>query len=229
MPYRLTIPALATAVLLVPAVAQAHIQLTNPAPRTLMQKARHCGQTTPARGTPTVLAPGAMLEVRWNETINHPGHYRISFDTDGEDFVFPPTANGTTMGMPNVLIDLIVDRATTAGNNSYTQMIQLPDVTCENCTLQLIQVMTDKPPYTTDALSDDLYFQCADIALRRPGAIDAGIDAPVNPDAAVGPDAGNAATDLEGGCGCRTSQPQPAGIALMAMVLGLVARRRRRN
>lgn len=211
-------------------LAAAHIQLTNPPPRGADQKVRPCGAANSVRGANvTVLAPGATVEVRWNETINHPGHYRISFDDDGQDFGIPPTANGTTMGMPNVLLDLIVDRSTAPGNNAYTQMITLPNVACENCTLQLIQLMTDKPPYTTDALSDDIYFQCADIALRAPGGVDAGIDAAAGgPDAGGGPDGGNGATDLTGGCGCRTSQPQTAGIVFTALVLGIVARRRRR-
>jgi MYXO-CTERM domain-containing protein len=231
MSSRLAVAAFATTLLAGPALAAAHIQLINPVPRSLEQKAQHCGPLNSTRGANvTVLEPGAMLEVRWNETINHPGHYRISLDIDGQDFTIPPTANGTTMGMPNVVMDLIADRSTTPGNNAYSQMIQLPNMTCENCTLQVIQLMTDKPPYTTDALSDDIYFQCADIALRRPGGgVDAGIDAAVSIDAAVGPDAGNGVENVEGGCGCRTSQTQPTGIAFMALVLGVATRRRRRD
>jgi len=211
-----------------PAVASAHIQLMSPAPRSLEQKEQHCGPANSTRGANvTVLTPGAMLEVKWNETINHPGYYRISFDVDGQDFTIPPAPNNTTANT-NVLVDLIADRATTLGNNAYTQMVQLPNVTCENCTLQLIQLMTDKPPYTTDALSDDIYFQCADIALRAPGS-DAGPDAAVSLDAAVGPDGGIGAEDLQGGCGCRTSQAQPGGILSLGLAIAALARRRRRD
>ena len=124
-------------------------------------------------------------------------------------------------------MDSIPSRATTGA--TYTQTITLPNQACENCTLQLIQMMTDKPPYTTDLASDDIYFQCADIALRAPGGIDAGPDAATRPDAASGPDGGNGATDLTGGCGCRTSQSQPADIAMMFVAIGLTARRRRRD
>ena len=212
-----------------PSLAAAHIQMTFPPPRTLDQKNRPCGGLNSVRGANvTVLAPGATIEVRWNETINHPGHYRISFDVDGQDFIIPPTANGSTEGMLNVIEDLIADRATTPGNNAYTQMITLPNMTCENCTLQLIQLMTDKPPYTVDATSDDIYFQCADVALRAPGGPDAGTDAAVGPDAASNSDGGVGASELTGGCGCRTSHPQPAGIAVSLLTLGIVSRRRRR-
>lgn len=215
------------ALLAAPAVATAHIQLSSPAPRSLEQKQQHCGPAGSTRGpNVNVYAPGQMIEVRWLETINHPGYYRISFDVDGQDFTIPPAPNNTTAST-NVLVDLIADRATTMANNTYTQMVQLPNVTCENCTLQLIQLMTDKPPYTTDALSDDIYFQCADIALRAPGG-DAGPDAAVSIDAAVGPDGGIGAQDLEGGCGCRTSQAQPGGIVALGLALAAAARRRRR-
>lgn len=217
--------ALAVAIVAAPAIASAHIQLIYPPPRTLELKRGPCGAVGSTRGTNVlVLEPGAQIEVRWNETINHPGHYRISFDLDGQDFVVPPTATGSTEGMPNVIMDLIPDRATTPPDNAYAQVITLPDMTCETCTLQVIQLMTDKPPYTTDAQSDDIYYQCADIALRRAPVDDAAVDV----DAPTGPDGGAGATELTGGCGCRTSQGQRSGMALAAIVLGIASRRRRR-
>lgn len=212
-----------------PAVAAAHIQLTSPPPRTLQLKQRPCGIAGSVRGASiTVLAPGATLEVRWTETIDHPGHYRVSFDLDGQDFTIPLSYNDTTQNT-NVVMDLIPDRA--GSQLMYTQMITLPNQTCENCTLQVIQMMTDKPPYDapTNPASDDIYFQCADIALRIPGGIDAGTDAAVGVDGASNSDGGVGAADLTGGCGCRTSHPQPVGIAALLLALGISTRRRRRN
>ena len=212
-----------------PALAHAHLALNSPVARSTAQlKTRPCGAPGSTRGTNvTVLAPGATLAVRWTETVDHPGHYRISFDLDGQDFTIPLTYTDTTQNT-NVIMDLIPDRA--GSQLQYSQMITLPNQPCENCTLQVIQMMTDKPPYTTDAASNDIYFQCADIALRAPGGIDAGTDAPVgSPDAAEGPDGGASATDLTGGCGCRTSQSQPAGIAAMVLAMGIATRRRRRG
>jgi MYXO-CTERM domain-containing protein len=228
-PPRLACAALAV-VLAVPAVASAHIRMTYPPPRTLDQKTRPCGGIDSTRGTNvTFLDAGATIEVRWDETIDHTGHYRISFDLDGQDFGIPPTANGSTEGMPNVLKDLIADRAGTAPL-AYTYTITLPSVACTNCTLQLIQLMTDHGAYTTDPSSDDIYFQCADIVLRAPGTGDAGVDAPTgDTDAADGADAGAGASEVIGGCGCRTSQGQGRGMALAAMVLGIGMTRRRRR
>ena len=219
--------------LLVPSVASAHIQLMYPPARTTMLKNRHCGDpAAPRSANPKVLLPGSPLTVVWYETIEHPGHYRISFDNDGTDFFVPPNTTATTVGMdPTVMIDLIPD---VQGNfpvqgRRYETTITLPNIECTNCTLQVTQMMTDKPPYTTDAASNDIYFQCADIALRAPGGIDAGPDAATRPDAASGLDGGNGANDLAGGCGCRTSQSQHSGIAMIAVAIGLTARRRRRD
>jgi hypothetical protein len=121
------------------------------------------------------LSPGQTITVRWRETINHPAHYRIAFDDDGsDDFSYPSgpsdfTNNGT------VLLDNIDD----ANGGDYSAEVTLPDITCENCTLQLIQVMYDKQGNGWG--NDDLYFQCADLALRFPpdgGWPDAGAPLP---------------------------------------------------
>jgi uncharacterized protein (TIGR03382 family) len=176
-------------VIAAPAVADAHIQLTSPLPRTLQQKAGPCGDaTTPRSQNPTVLEPGATITVTWNETINHPGHFRISFDADGQDFTVPLDFDDTTQS-ENVLVDLIAD----ANGGSYTQEITLPNVECESCTLQLIQMMTDKAPYGD---GNDIYFQCADVALRTGGG-----PAPVGPDAGTGGGGGGDDDDTGDGSG----------------------------
>lgn len=157
------------AALAVPATAWAHIELTYPAPRTLSLKQPNCGLTGSTRSVaPTVFAPGETITVTWTETVNHPGHYRISFDADGEDFTIPLDFDDTTQ-TENVLFDLIPDSGT-----QYTHDVTFPDIECETCTLQVIQMMTDKPPYGD---GNDIYFQCADIALRVGGGPGPGPDA----------------------------------------------------
>ena len=40
----------------------------------------------------TYYEPGETIEVRWDEYVDHPGHYRNAFDPDGDDdFVDPAT------------------------------------------------------------------------------------------------------------------------------------------
>lgn len=187
-----------------------------------MLKQGPCGVAGSVRGTNvTTLAPGSTITIKWNETIDHPGHYRISFDMDGNDFIVPPTANGSTEGMTNVIKDLIPDIQGGTVPRPYTFDFTLPNMECANCTLQVIQLMTDKPPYTTDAASDDIYYQCADITLAT-NAPDAGVQD--TPDAGMGSggsDNGGGGS-VSGGC----STGNATGLVALVGLLGLRRRRR---
>lgn len=149
----------------VPAPASAHIGMLSPAPRSSDQKAGPCGRAGSSRGSNvTVFAPGQTITVTWDEQIDHPGHYRISFDADGEDAFVDPASPDERNTNDAVLLDGIADRS---GGGEYSAEVTLPSVECERCTLQLIQVMTDKPPYAPG--TNDIYYQCADVALRTGG------------------------------------------------------------
>lgn len=204
---------------LLPSTAAAHIALTNPAVRTTAQKIGPCGAAGSVRGTNvTVLEPGTMLEVRWTEPINHPSHYRISFDSDGQDFTVPLDFMDFTQ-TENVLLDNIAD-----GGGPYTSMVQLPNVECENCTLQLIQMMYDKAPYGD---GNDIYFQCADIALRSGGggaSPDAGGGNPGG-DGDAGVDPGGESDSISGGCSSAAGEGSWIFLAIGAF--GVMVRRRR--
>ena len=193
---------------LVAPAAHAHITLKYPARRPAGDiKLGPCG-AVPKGSSPTVLEPGATITVTWDETIQHPGHYRIAFDVDGEDFPEPTSYDDVKAPVPfdlgngaSVLVDDIGDKTGPfIGNTPYEQSITLPDVECETCTLQVIQVMTEKVPYTVNG--DDVYHECADIALRRTGGV---------PDAGTlpAPDAG--APPLTGG----SVAPPPPPVAGM--------------
>ena len=203
--------------LALPATAAAHIALSAPGVRTVDQKIGPCGAAGSVRGTNvTVLEPGSMLQVRWTEPINHPSHYRISFDTDGQDFTVPLDFMDFTQ-TTNVLLDNIADCG-----SPYLSIVQLPNVTCENCTLQLIQMMYDKAPYGD---GNDIYFQCADIALRTGGgpSPDAGGGNPgTGEDAGVDP--GGEADNISGGCS--TTGTNGSWIVLAIGALGVMVRRR---
>ncbi len=217
------------------APAFAHIHLTAPLARTDSQtgdqKEQHCGVANQVRNPArvTTYAPGATITVTWLETIQHPGWFRIAFQPNGQVFGIPPavgqggfpTANQEGVDAANqsiVLKDRIPD-----GTLSAT--VTLPNMECANCTLQFIQVMTDKAPYTVDALSDDIYFNCADITLSNgPAAPDAGPGA--GPDAGAGsPDAGTGTGSVDGGC----STSGGGGLAGTALLVCLFALRRRRR
>lgn len=139
----------------------AHIQLDFPPARISEQKTAPCGAAGSVRGdNVTTFEAGETITIRWRETINHPGHYRISFDADGDDDFVEPASFTDFYTNESVLYDDIQDGP--AGE--YTYEITLPNVACERCTLQVVQVMTDKAPYGD---GNDLYYQCADIVLTQ--------------------------------------------------------------
>jgi len=226
-------------------IADAHIHLTYPLARTDSmtgdQKEQHCGVPNQVRNPARVteLRPGSTITVTWLETINHPGWFRIAFQPDGQIFGIPPAGNGQsnvngTIAASNfptlnqegidganqsiVLKDRIPD-------GTLSTQVTLPNMECANCTLQFIQVMIDKPQYTIDAASDDIYFNCADITLSNaaPMTPDAGPGA--GPDAGTGGDAGTSDGNVSGGC----SSTGGGARGSLALVLGalLILRRRR--
>lgn len=142
------------ALLLVSSTAHAHIALKNPAPRTTAQKAGPCGAAGSTRGTNvTTYAPGETITIEWDETVDHPGHFRIAFDSDGNDAFIDPMRASDNFSF--TLVEPIADKV----GGRYTQQITLPTEPCTNCTLQLMQVMTTTEPYNS------FYWQCADIVI----------------------------------------------------------------
>ncbi len=98
---------------------------------------------------PTVFTSGQTITVEWEETIQHPGKFQISFSAGNDaNFQLLQTINDTK------------DDANVPHRNSAT--ITLPQGTCEACTLQLIQVMTENPAAPRN------YYSCADIKLIAP-------------------------------------------------------------
>ena len=123
-------------------------------------KSAPCGGVA-RTNNPAVFTSGQTIEVEWEETINHPGYFRIAFSpVNDEDF------DG------NVLKDNIIDtqNAETPMPHFYAASITLPAVVCDECTLQLIQVMTENPTNPRN------YYSCADIKLVTADGTDPGMD-----------------------------------------------------
>jgi len=151
--------------LVVAAPAAAHIQLISPVARNTEQKTGPCGLAADQdmKGAPVVTYTGGeTITVSWEETVNHPSHYRVSLDLDGQDDFVDPAAMDEYYSNDAVLLDEIADKA----GGVYEVEVELPDVSCETCTLQVIQVMYDKPPF---ADGNDMYYQCADIVIEGAG------------------------------------------------------------
>lgn len=146
---------LALLILITPLISSAHARLkasAGVAPRSSNAglKVGPCGSVVKALTAPTLNA-GDKLTVTWEETINHPGRYEFRFSTDGDvtwsvPVTVPDTQDGG--GLPH----------------QYSTELTLPSVTCDNCTLQMIQVMLDRPTNPSN------YYSCADFKLVQSNA-----------------------------------------------------------
>ena len=105
-----------------------------------------CGNI-PRSLNPATFTAGQQITVEWEETINHPGNFRIAFS--------PANDQGFD---DNVLYQVNDNQDDANLPHYYSATITLPNQACEGCTLQLIQYMTERTPPT-------LYYSCADIRL----------------------------------------------------------------
>lgn len=106
----------------------------------------------------TVLTAGADILVEWEETIEHPGWYRLAYSTDGE------TGYDTHVILDNILDQTgSVSRADPLTWHRYSKTITVPDIACEKCSIQLIQVMNENPALPRN------YYSCADVRIVKAG------------------------------------------------------------
>jgi hypothetical protein len=168
--------------------ASAHIDLVSPPPRLQGEagggqlKTKPCGQTNDMRTTDkvTTYAPGQKVDVKIKEYINHPGYFAVAFDPDGDDSFPFPRANMDKVvaatddpkalfplsdSVLGIRTDKDQDCYTEAADNSHecTISITIPNMTCQNCTLQVTQFMYDKLGDNND---NEYYYQCADIKIE---------------------------------------------------------------
>jgi hypothetical protein len=164
---RLSFAAIALA-LLGPGLAGAHVEL-------ISHETRHghdgikfgpCGLPDSERGSNVYrYEPGETITLVWDEYIYHPGYFRISFDEQGDDDFVDPRAYFDFYTNDTVLLDDVY-RHDQRGDNIFSIDLTLPYVECDECTLQLAQIMTDKPPYVPG--TNDLYYNCVDLVLPEP-------------------------------------------------------------
>jgi hypothetical protein len=117
------------------------IRSTNPGVKT-----GPCGGFARA-ATPAVLIPGQTITVNWEETIYHPGRFEFYFSSAGDQ---------------NFTLLKTVENNQNNGNvpHQFTTTLTIPNVTCQNCTIQMIQVMLENPANPT------YYYSCADSQVK---------------------------------------------------------------
>jgi len=100
--------------------------------------------------------PGETITIEFEETINHLGFFQVFF----------MTANDSTTGTPQPLVvvqDNQNNPVANGVNHQFTAQVTLPNITCETCTLQLVQVMQDQGPNGPSTN----YYSCSDIRLSN--------------------------------------------------------------
>jgi hypothetical protein len=205
-----------------------------------------CGEAGGKRGTNVyTYEPGQTISVSIVEFIPHPGYFRIAFDDDGDDgFKEPvsikpidpkrkcPTAPTDHCGTsdfynsPSVLpgMDNLNPHLAKDAKASYTFEVKLPNVECNNCTLQVLQIMEDDDSHgpfdtTPGAGVADIYHQCIDLVLKRGGGGDAGPSG----------SSGAAPAGDSGGCNVGRRAGGLSTAAVLGLALGALWSRRRRR
>lgn len=252
--------ALGALTLLAPDSADAHFILREPASSMSQsalgdpQKEPPCGGSSGRpTGTVTAVQAGQTITITINETIYHPGHYRVALAVnDRSELPEPPpvTAGASPCGsvpiqnppvFPVLADGMLRHSRPFSGPQSF--QVTLPaDVTCDHCTLQIIEFMSD---HALNVPGGCFYHHCADLSITRvtvdggspddagtptdaPAALDAGT--PI--DASTARDVSSMTTPPDSnGCSCSTTGARPAGpgglLGLAALAAWLRRSRRR--
>jgi uncharacterized protein (TIGR03382 family) len=219
---------LAIALVLGSSSAYAHFKLNAPASMTVQdglggpQKSAPCGlsdspgvadESTKTNAVTTVQT-GSMLSIKIDETIYHPGHYRVAIAQTMAQLPADPVVtagggdpcNATTIMNPAVM-PVLGDGLlahTSSFSGEQTMNVQLPaGFTCTNCVVQVIQYMRQ---HGLNNPGGCFYHHCATVTIADnvPTVDGAPMDG--------------------GGGGCNTTGVGAAGavgFALMALLLGM--------
>ena len=175
----------------VQSAASAHFKLLEPASwlveseRGDPQKAGPCGGSNTDWGKPSYIVGkavgGSKLHIKIQETIYHPGHYRIALAVNSPTELPPdpqvatrdsergPQSVSATIQNPPVvpvLADgLFVHAERPTGTMApFETDVTLPNISCRRCTLQVVQFMAEHAFNNPGGYS---YHHCADLQITR--------------------------------------------------------------
>jgi hypothetical protein len=155
------------AAVVVPAAAHAHFKLLEPTSwiieneRGDPQKAGPCGGTNTDWGMPSNVISkavgGSTLHIKVQETVYHPGHYRVALAVNGRyELPLDPeaTTENTDRGarsvsakiMNPVQAPVLADGLfvhTAPATAPWETDVTLPNISCKKCTLQVVQFMAE--------------------------------------------------------------------------------------
>ena len=216
--------------------AYAHFKLETPSNWTNLstdgtpQKVPPCGnEGNPSNTGPvTEYKAGQTIDIAFEETVFHAGHYRVSIaanqaalpaDPDDDVVADSKSECGSLAINPAPAMPLIADGVlvhTARFTGMQTAKVTLPaGMTCDHCVLQVVEFMSNHS-------APCFYHHCANIKISTTGPAGGGVDAgPTGGDAGVGGGGG--------GGGCSVAGKDVTGVALLALTVGLVLARRRRR
>ena len=144
------------------------------------QKLGPCGGTSADSGMPTnavtKVTGGQKMHIKVQETVFHPGHYRVALAVNGraELPADPPVTTRDSAKGPQSVSAVIQNPAqpplladglfphTARQNDPFETDIQLPNISCAHCTLQIVEFMAEH------GLNKDggyFYHHCADLQI----------------------------------------------------------------
>jgi hypothetical protein len=175
----------------VQATTSAHFKLVEPASwlvendRGDPQKAGPCGGSNTDWGKPSYIVNkavgGQKLHVKLQETIYHPGHYRVALAVNSptelpadpvvttKDSDRGPQSVSAAIQNP-VPIPVLADglfvhaERPTGQAPPFETDVQLPNISCKKCTLQVVQFMADHGFNNPGGYS---YHHCADLQITK--------------------------------------------------------------
>ena len=165
----------------------AHFRLVEPAswleesPMGDPQKSAPCGGTSADPGKPTgkvtTVAGGEKLHIKIQETVFHPGFYRVALAVNSRDElpkdpepVTKPGPNGPVSvsaaiqypPQPPILADGLFQH-TSRFDKEQEADVDIPNITCSKCILQIIEFMA---AHGLNKDGDFTYHHCAVLQIR---------------------------------------------------------------
>ncbi|HEY0467893.1 MAG TPA: SCE4755 family polysaccharide monooxygenase-like protein, partial [Polyangiaceae bacterium] len=182
---RTSVLVFAVSLLTLPATAQAHFTLLAPPPASNSTDGGKgdppCGPTAMPSNVVTPVIGGSKLTVKINETVYHPGFYRIALSIksrselpidnvvkDASGKVLPPAGPGTSATadfQATPVFPVLADNLWphTSDTKMFTGEITLPNVNCDKCTLQVIEFMAQHG--SNGPKAGYFYHHCADLKI----------------------------------------------------------------
>ena len=170
-----------------PGASQAHFRLLEPASWLVEnqlgdpQKAAPCGGTNTDFGKPTYaitdVKGGSLLHIKVQETVFHPGHYRVALAVNSPtELPLDPKAQtmtndkGVIMSVagevmnpvsPPVIADGLFQHSAKT-DQPFESDVTIPNINCKSCTLQVIQFMEQHPVNNPGQFT---YHHCATLRI----------------------------------------------------------------